>query len=236
MIERIWLLTRKRVVSPVVLLIFCALLSVFFVLMHMGKHIPMLLIVAVGYSFSLILIQIGYYMLQSWKLLKTVKENVNYDEMYEMFAKEVDWYLGGETCPMQLYIYPGWTQYFHVYMMELVRNHAYREITDATVLAALTKALVMKHDDISFIAEFIDAEADRFRMPKTYTVKRNEDGSCTFTVKDRKKYQCFEHMEQALGMDFVAEHVKHLLMDNATLTDLEEFFDNLYYCGKDMKD
>lgn len=236
MIERIWLLIRKRVVSPVVLLIFCALLSVFFVLMHMGKHIHMLLIIALVYSFSLILIQIGYYMLQSWKMLKEVKENVNYDEMYEMFTKEVEWYLGGENCPMKLYIYPGWTQYFHVYIMELIRNHAYRKITDATVLAALTKALVMKNDDISFIAEFIDVESDRFRMPKTYTVEKNEDGSCTFTVKDRKKDKCFEHIEQAFGMDFVAEHVKRLLMDNATLTDLEEFFDNLYYCGKDMKD
>lgn len=236
MIEGIWLLIRKRVVSPVVLLIFCAFLSVFFVLLNMGKHIPMLLIIGVIYSFIIMVMQIVYYVIMSKRTLKTVKENVDYDKMYEMFVKEVEWYLANDTSEMRIYIYPGWTQYFHVYLMELVRNHAYREITDATVLAALTKALVMKHDNISFIAEFIDAEADRFRMPKTYTVKKNNDGSYTFTVKDRKMFQCFEHIEQALGMDFVAEHVKRLLMDNATLTDLEEFYDNLYYCGKDMKD
>ena len=229
--ERIWLLIRKRVVSPVMLFCFGIFVSLFWVRMHMGNRIPMMLILGVIYSFIVIVVQIVHYAFVNTRLLKQIKENVNYDTEYEAFTKEVFWYLANERSEMKVYIYPGWTQYFHVYLMELVRNHRFREITDGTVLAALTKALVTKHDDINFIAAFVDTQADRFRMPRTYNIYRDDEGRCTFTEKDRKVFRNFNHIEQVLGMDFVAEHIKKLLMENAKLGDLEEFFDELYYCG-----
>ena len=234
MVERIWLFIRKRVVSPVILFILGVFLAAFFVLLHMGKNIPMLIIVGIIYTFSLIIIQIGYYGVTNRNVLKGIKEGEDYDKRYEKFTKEVEWYLLNETSDMRVYIYPGWTKYFHVYLMELLRNHGYREITDATVLAALTKALVMKHDKIDYVAEFIDSEADRFRMPQTYTVKKEKDGSFSFEVKERKVFHTFDHMELVFGMDFIAEQVKRLLKDNVPLKDLEEFYDDLYYCGKGM--
>lgn len=235
MIRNIWLLIRKRVVSPVILSVFAGVMSLLFGLIYMGMHIPEEVILCIVNCVILMSIQIGRYVVTTRNELKYVQNEVDYSKRYEMFVKEVEENLTNDSNDMRLYIYPGWTKYFHVYLMRMLRRHEYKEITDASVLAALTKALVMKYDNIEYIKDFLDAVADRFCMPQTYTVTKDDDGGFTFTVKDRKEFKCYKHMEYTFGSDFIARHVKRLLNEDANLADLEEFYGDLYFCGIDMK-
>lgn len=236
MIERLYLIYRKRVISPVVVWLVIIFALAIYWLTVLGKNVHMLLIIGLVYSISIIFFQLAMNSLKNKRTLHSVDKNTDYQKKYEMFLKEIDWYLAGEESSVRLYLYPDWTKYFHVYLMELVRNHGFKEITDASVLAAIIKALVVKNDSLYFVGTLLDAVEEKFHMMRTYTVKKEKNGDVSFTEKDYKKYRTYEHLENALGFDFVAERVLALLSENVTLTELEDFFEELYKCGVEQAD
>lgn len=232
MIENVWLIFRKRVISPFVLIILCMLCLSCAWIVYCGMNIPWYYFLMIAVCLLLITLMLLKYRAECKKILKNVNPKVDYLKKYNDFVKEVDWYLAGEESTVRVYIYPDWIKYFHVYLMEMLEYHKYEEISDSTVLACMVKALITKYDRLYYIGCFCDAVESLIISPKVYAVKRDEKGRISFVKKEWKTYLSLDKLEKAFGIDCVAERIKVLLKNNASLIELEEFFEALYECGK----
>ena len=231
MIENIWLFVRKRGVSPfVVALSLLTMLAISFCV-YSGIEVPYQLWIAAVLLVVIIVVSILKYRLDYKQLLEKVNPNVDYFKKYEELIRDVDWSLNAFDSNVGLYIYPDWVKYFHIYLMEMVRLHEFKEITDATILACLTKALIMKHDSLFYIGCFVDALEGKIKSPHVYKVVKEENKALKFEKLEWKTYMTLENVEIAFGFDCVAKRIKELLSENASLMDFEEFYEALYSCG-----
>lgn len=230
MIENILLFVRKRGIKPVVLVL--SLISVLAILfcVYTGIKVPYQLWIAAILLVVIIVVSILKYRLDYNKSLEKVNPNVDYFKKYEELIRDVDWSLNAFDSNVRLYIYPDWVKYFHIYLMEMVKLHEFKEITDATILACLTKALIMKHDSLYYIGCFVDALEGKIKSPHVYKVIK-ENKTLKFERLEWKTYMTLENVEIAFGFDCVAKRIKELLSENASLMDLEEFYEALYSCG-----
>ena len=231
MVERIWLAIRKRVIHPLYVAVFLLLLLVTVLGWNTKRamRLPCTLVLIFMVVYAVILVI--RYRKSYQKVISKTRADVNYNELYKHVTQEVEWYLLSAESTEAVYVYPDWIKFFHVYFMELVEKHNYKGITDFTVMAALTKALVTKNDDILYIDAFITAHQTKMETPMVYEVKRGDKGTVSLERIEWKIYHSLDYIIMAFGFDCISKRVKELLKDDASLMEIEEFYEDLYACG-----